>query len=202
MKSSWKPFCLLAILGILLAPFNAAAQNPGARDHDGGFFLRLALGAGGANSKNDGLPLEFSGAGGELDVAIGAVITPNLAIHGTIFGWLIQDPDVDDGMVSGTVSGDASMSAFGGGVTYYFMPINIYMSGSVGFGIFSASGDIDGESDTGFAGQLTAGKEWWVSNRWGLGVSGVYGFFSIAEPSTSENWTGWNLAVMFSATFN
>jgi len=94
------------------------------------------------------------------------------------------------------------MTAFGGGITYYFMPVNIYLSGSVGLGALSGGGNISGESDNGFAGMVTAGKEWWVSNRWGLGVSGVFGFFSFPEPDISENWSGWNVAVMFSATFN
>ncbi len=179
----------------------SSASMAGARDHSGGFFLRLAAGGGVADTENSGLPLDFSGSVVELDIAIGAVVAENLALHGTVFGWLISDPDVGGG-VTGTASGDLDMTAVGGGITYYFMPVNIYLSGSVGLGSLNGGGDISGESDSGFAGMVTAGKEWWVSNRWGLGVAGVFGFHSLPEPRVSENWSGWNLAVMFSATFN
>jgi hypothetical protein len=202
MGTSARTILFMAFTCILLLASNASAQDPGARDHADGFFLRMAAGFGYAQSKNDGFPLEFTGAPAELDIAIGAVVTENLAIHATLFGWLISDPDVDGVLGSGTASGDADMTAFGVGVTYYFMPVNIYLSASLGAGSFSATGDIEGESDSGLAGQLTAGKEWWVSNRWGLGVSGVFGFFTLPESTSSENWKGYNLAIMFSTTFN
>ena len=188
-----------------------SSASAGERDHSGGFFLRLAAGGGVADTENSGLPLDFSGLGGELDIAIGGVVAENLALHGTVFGWLISDPDVEGEVItsdskrrsiSGTASGDLDMTAVGGGITYYFMPVNIYLSGSVGVGSLNGGGDISGESDNGFAGMVTAGKEWWVSNRWGLGVAGVFGFHSFPEPGVRENWSGWNLAVMFSATFN
>lgn len=83
-----------------------------------------------------------------------------------------------------------------------FIPANLYLAASLGVGAFSASGDIEGDSGSGFAGQTTLGKEWWVSARWGLGVAGVFGFFTLPESTSSENWTGYNFAVMFSATLN
>jgi hypothetical protein len=192
---------LCALVFAIAVTSSSSASLAGERDHSGGFFLRLAAGGGVAETKNDGLPLKFSGSGVELDLAIGAVVTENLALHATIFGWLISDPDVEGG-VTGTASGDVDMTAFGGGITYYFMPVNIYLSGSVGFGSLSGGGDISGESDSGLAGMVTAGKEWWVGNSWGLGIAGVFGFLSFPEPDISENWSGWNLAIMFSATFN
>ena len=180
--------------GITYVP---SASMAGERDHSGGFFLRLAAGVGVAETKNDGLPLEFSGSGVELDLAIGGMLAENLALHATIFGWLITDDNADLGGITGTA--DIDMTALGAGVTYYFMPVNIYLSGSVGIGKLS---DATGESDNGPAGMVSAGKEWWVSNRWGLGVAGVFGFLSLPEADVSENWSGWNLALMFSATFN
>ena len=127
----------------------------------------MAAGGGVADTENSGLPLNFSGSGGELDIAIGAVVVENLALHGTVFGWLISDPDVGGGVttsdskrrsISGTASGDLDMTAVGGGITYYFMPVNIYLSGSVGVGSLNGGGDISGESDTASPGWLRQAK--------------------------------------------
>jgi len=178
----------------------SSASVAGERDHNGGFFLRLAPGIAFAEANNDGLSLEFSGSGVELDLAIGGMIAENLALHGTIFGWLITDDNVDLGGVTGTA--DIDMTAVGAGLTYYFMPVNIYLSGSIGMGQLTGSGDVTGESDSGPAAMVSVGKEWWVSGRWGLGLAGVLGFVSLPESDATDNWKGWNLALMFSATFN
>jgi len=64
----------------------SSASMAAERDHSGGFFLRLAAGGGVAEATNDGLPLEFSGSGVELDIAIGAIVAENLSLHATLFG--------------------------------------------------------------------------------------------------------------------
>ncbi len=197
-----------ALIPVLLAVLAVPSlARSGARDHDGGFFLRLALGGGHAESEIDsaGQSLKFSGSGVELDLAIGGMVSENLALHGSIFGWLISDPDVEaSGPIQGSaeVSGDLDMTAFGAGITYYFMPVNIYLSGSAGVGVMSGDGDIDGETDSGFAGMITLGKEWWVSGGWGLGLAGVFGFHSLPDKDIDESWSGWNFSVIFSATLN
>jgi hypothetical protein len=84
------------------------------------------------------------------------------------------------------------------------MPINLYLSGSLGFGRLEI--DIDGfgsgDTDTGPVFEAVVGKEWWVSRNWALGVAGVLGIHSIDDDLVRENWTGSNLEVRFSATFN
>jgi hypothetical protein len=199
----------LVLIGAVI-PGLAWAGGP--RDHENGFFLRMVLGGGTAKSElSEGEnSLEFSGPAGVFDIAIGGTVTSNLAIHGSLFGWLISDPDVElsvgagDSLYggTGTASGDLSLSAFGGGVTYYFMPINLYLSGNVGVGALSGSGEIDGETDAGLALNFMVGKEWWVSNRWGLGLAGAFGYHSFPEKDSNEDWTGTNFTLLFSATFN
>jgi len=181
------------------------------RTHDG-FFLRLSAGAGSASSKIDGpgLTEKVSGGGSaDLNFAIGAMIRPNLALHGTMWGWLIEDPDVEltttgNPTTMGTLNGDVDMSAFGGGLTYYFMPVNIYLTGSVGFGTLTLSGsnNVSTETDNGFALDLGIGKEWWVGKSWGLGFNGGYSYHSVPEHGVSENWSGSGYAIRFSATYN
>jgi hypothetical protein len=132
------------------------------------------------------------------------MVSPNLAIHATMWGWLVSDPDVTVAGFTGSTSNvDLSMGAFGAGITYYFMPVNIYLSGS--FGVASLTLDVPGysfETDAGFAADFTAGKEWWVGNSWGLGVALTGGFHNIPDPSLPENLTGGRFGVRFTATLN
>jgi hypothetical protein len=195
---------LIVALSLTLLVGSVSAGEP--RTHDG-FFLRLSAGGGGASTELDipGFKTEFSGGTGDINIAVGAVVTTNLALHGTLFGWSLSDPDIDvEGLGSGEVNGDLTMAAFGGGLTYYFMPVNMYLSGSLGAGSLSFDGDdnIEGDSDTGLVGELVLGKEWWVGGGWGLGVAGSFGFHSIPDGDVDENWSGNSWSIRFSATMN
>jgi hypothetical protein len=203
-RLGWSAVPPAAALCLTLLAGPALAGQP--RTHDG-FFLRLSAGMGGANTENEILDgdIEFSGRSGDANIAIGGVVASNLAIHGTLFGWSTSDPDVEFDDFSGEIDGDLSMSGWGGGATYYFMPVNIYLSGSVGAAWMSIEGDplFEGDSDTGIAGEITLGKEWWVGGSWGLGVAGAFGFHSIpGDDGFEEDWTGNSWAIRFSATLN
>ncbi len=195
---------LIFVIGLAVPAGPAAAGQP--RTHDG-FFLRLSAGAGGAKTSEDfaNSSLEVSGAAGDVNFAIGGMISPNFAIHGSLFGWSLTDPEVKlTGYGSGTLNGDLSMSAVGAGFTYYFMPANLYISPSVGVGTLTLNinGLPDVESDPGLAMDFTLGKEWWVGNSWGLGVAGAVGYHSIKDNDTDEKFTGSNVAIRFTATYN
>ena len=173
----------------------------GPRDHDGGFFLRLSVGPGGAQTEFG--DLKISGVTGDFDFAIGGVIARNLALHGTIFGWSAADPNLEIGGISREIEGTATVSSIGGGVTYYFMPVNLYVSGSAGLAILSVETVFGaGETDIGPGFGITLGKEWWVGNSWGLGVAGTGGYHSVPEKNIEGNWSGFNIAVRFTATLN
>ena len=192
-------------LALVLAPgLQALAGAP--REHDG-FFLRLSAGGGSARSEVDvsGGKSKLSGASGDVNIAIGGIVARNLALHGTVFGWLVSDPDVEiPGLGSGTLSKtDLDLTGYGGGITYYLMPANVYLSASAGAGKLttdSPSGDF--ESDTGFVGEITLGKEWWVGSSWGLGVAGAAGLHSIPDSGVDKDWKGASFALRFSATLN
>ncbi|MEJ2722253.1 MAG: hypothetical protein P8181_14125 [bacterium] len=196
--------CAFLVVCVSVLVFGVTDGVCGDRDHQNGFFLRLALGAGPARSKISSGPqfVKFSGGGADMEIAIGGIVTPNLALHGTLFGWAINDPNGETHLGSGDVNGDLTMSALGIGLTYFFMPVNLYLSGSVGVGSLSGGGNIDGESDTGLALEAVAGKEWFVSKRWGLGVSVGFTYHSFPDGGVDENWKGWSIPIRFSATFN
>lgn len=191
----------LAVFAFLLSP----AAWAGDRDHLSGFFLRLSAGVGAASTEIEAMDtkVKFSGPSGDLNFAIGAIVAPNLALHGTLFGWSMTNPDAEIGDVEGELDGDLTLGAVGVGLTYYLMPANVYLSGSVGIGSLNLEADDeDLESDNGMVIDLTIGKEWWVGRNWGLGVAGSLGLHSIPDPDVDENWSGPSFAVRFSATMN
>jgi hypothetical protein len=201
--------CLMAALSVAGAgPARASGE---ARTHDG-FFLRLSTGLGYSRaeiSDNTG-QLEVKGGATDVNIAIGGMVGTNFALHGTIWGWSMSDPDGEltisgGGSGSGTINGTLTMGALGVGGTYYFMPSNFYMSYSLGMGSLSGDGEIDGKTKSGIAVDATLGKEWWVGDQWGLGLAGGVTYFSSKDDTIlgiDENWTGPSFGLRFSATFN
>jgi len=194
------------LLGSMLSPVDSqAVLQP--REHDGGIFLRLSLGGGVAEYDGNtdlGEKLEFKDSGGNHNIAFGGMPWNNIALHATTFGWGISDPDYDvDGVDQGRLNGTASLTALGGGATWYIMPVNIYITGSIGFAWLDLSDqNITRNSATGSAFDLSVGKEWWVSDRWGLGVAlGVQGY-SVPLSRGDDEATGASVGLRFSATFN
>ncbi len=203
--------CLAAAAMFLVANGTALAGGE-ARTHDG-FFLRLSTGFGAANADISDATgsLEISGTAGDVNLAVGGMISPNLALHGTLWGWSMSDPDgklsiTGFGSGSGTLNGDLTMGAIGAGVTYYIMPSNFYLSGSLGMGSLNGTKDMDGKTKPGLALDGTVGKEWWVGDAWGLGLNGGISYFSSKDDTIlggiPENWSGPAFALRFSATFN
>jgi hypothetical protein len=177
----------------------------GPRDHNGGFFLRLSTGIGYAQSEfGDPASIKLYGASGDANIAVGMVVLPNLALHATLFGWALSEPTVEIGGSSGDFPGDATVGSFGIGLTYYLMPVNIYLSGSAGISKLQVEvlGAITGETDDGPAFDVTLGKEWWIGGNWGLGVAGGFGYHSVPDKDVDENWSGYSLGVRFTATLN
>lgn len=201
-----KLFSFIAFAAILatLAVVQPAAAGP--RDHADGFFLRLSSGFGSMGSKNDAsiASFDFTGTGTDLDIAIGAVVAPNLALHGTLMGWLTSDPDVEfNGDDMGKANGDLTATGFGAGLTYYLMPANVYLTGSIGAGSLEFdAGNIAGETDSGLIMTFGLGKEWWVGDKWGLGAALGVIHHSFPDPDVDENWNGTSFTLRFSATMN
>jgi hypothetical protein len=203
-----KTICCVAFASSLFAIPNASAGQP--RTHDG-FFMRLSGGVSYANTtvesdnKNE---VKFEDFGGHGNFAIGGMIGRNLALHGTVWGWDIADGDVAINGQEDNTNLDINLGAVGGGLTYYFEPSNIYVSGSLGIGKINFS-TIFEDTDMGFAVEALLGKEWWVGNSWGLGVAGNFNYhslpsniISVPEDTFTDNWNGLGFGILFSATMN
>jgi len=194
--------CIVAVGSALCEKANAEAYV-----HDG-FFLRFAPGLGWNNTSSDpgGDSLKMSGVSGLFNFAIGGAVAQDLIVHLDVAGVNIPDPEVTrNGVDQSSNYSSASTSLIGIGVTYYF-PSNSYVTGAVGFAESSnESNGSTNRSDTGYGAHVIIGKEWWVSNNWGLGIAGQFLYtncpdkpVSGAKPDVESTTFG----VLFSATYN
>ena len=168
-----------------------------------GFYIRPDLGFGYLTSTESNITI--SGLSGLAGVAIGAAIRENsiLAVH--IIDAVAQNPTVSSGSFSATAN-DTTVTLWGIGpqYTYYFMPSNVYLSTTLALTrLHSSSGRNSGDSDWGVGTRIAVGKEWWVSDHWGLGVAGQLSFgFTPDKGTNPPTWTTIAPTLAFSATFN
>jgi hypothetical protein len=183
----------------------AAAQGGPAHRHLG-FYLRLDAGLGGFDSELNTQDQSVHGGAGSFGVAIGGALTENLILAGHLFGLGSSNPDVTVGGASFTTSRTTvGLGGAGAELTYYFMPINLYLSGTLGFTrLYTTIDGNDSQSQLGAALELAVGKEWWVSPHWGLGVAGQL-YLSGNKDNTSASSPTWGtgaFVIAFSATYN
>jgi hypothetical protein len=150
----------------------------------------LAFGAITLNATNSTFStLEANGAGFQYDIKIGAIVSEeeNLILSFDAIGRAISAPSwtLDDTAVYSTSSVSASDAMYGIGITKYFMPSNMFVSGTFGLGKFQIDyANSKVTSHSGFAFQLKGGKDWWVSDDWELGIS--VGLAHIAADDQSD----------------
>lgn len=187
---------------------------PRSNDHTG-VMVRLALGVGAGAVTEDWRGTDLKSTGGAFmhSVAVGGAVSPNLALGADLFGFNMQEPRQEwAGSAYDTKNFGIRVSGIGFNVTNYFMPANVYLSGSLGLvkvmrSRWSSSGSTQSvtseESSNGFGLSLMVGKEWMVSREWGLGVAGQ---FVGASTKKTENGIDVDasssaLGVLFSATY-
>jgi hypothetical protein len=181
--------------------------------HDG-FYLSMGLGLifGNITDKSSSYDYTYSGTGSEFDFKIGGAIKENLILHATLDSKAIAGPSVSGSNVSGSESGIASNMLlgegfYGGGATYYFMPTNFFISGSLGYGYFTlkdSKDNINISTEKGLSFQIKIGEEWWVSDNWGLGIGVTYGKTNLTNKfqGDSEDMDSNRFGIMFNTTFN
>lgn len=175
----------------------------------------MALGLGGSALRGHQDPethdgVVFSGFGLTGSIAVGGSLTENLMLHGDLFFASMVDAEVDGGIYDGAArefgygyDGDVSYLAPGIGMTYFFMPSNLYISAAVGLAnaVWERS---DGErqaSRLGVALNLLFGKEWWVDPQWGIGAA-LQAMLMRAGDYHYRDVRALTLALLFSATYN
>jgi hypothetical protein len=195
----------------------AATADPTVHRHFG-FFLRLDTGPAFtfANEPSGSL----SGGGWDFGFSIGGALAEDeiLAFHtfaAVAFNSLAST-------ASGSSSSIFTVSGFGPEYTHYFMPLNLYLSGSILFTFASLTNSQSStsggqtttvtttySSELGGGLQLEFGKEWWVGDHWGLGMALHYAMSwnrdntgqIVGSSSPGTLFTN-SLAFVFSATYN
>lgn len=178
-----------------------------------GFYIRPDLGIGYLSGSEDGNGASgsISGLAGLGGLAIGGAITENniLAFH--IIDAVVPDPSVSltvNGVTRSGTANNSTVTMWGAGAEYtvYYMPSNIYTSGTIALTKMRVSvNNSTTDTNWGLGGRISLGKEWWVSDHWGLGIVGHIGYNSNGDPApngttyTLSTWTG---GLAFSATYN
>jgi len=182
----------------------------GVNRHDGWFF-RAQLGAGPGLTTVEapsGTEIKYEGAAAAFRMQFGYSFIDNLAVFIDEGYTSMADPDVsvNDNAVNNSDS-SVFIQDIGIGLSYYFMPLNIYISASLLAHTLTFEGSIfEGDSKKGAAVYLSVGKEWWVSDNWGIGVA-----LFVFSGSTTARDESLNIeydikstvvGIAFSATYN
>src|SRR5262245_11325516 len=185
------------VLALALVSICAGLAWAGPRDHEDGILLRLSGGVG--HLDTDAGNQDLSGVTGDINFALGGIVSPNFALHATLLEWSVTDPDLEIGDVKSQLSGHMSMTGVAAGMTYYFMPKNVYLSPSVGIGRLDL---IDRHTDLGLVTDITLAKEWWTGGNWGLGIAGAAGYRSFHDDEVGRSWSGATFTLRFTSTLN
>ena len=185
---------------------------PGAQTHDG-LYLRMQLGLATVDLKGTipGTTVTYAGAGASAGLAVGYTVAPHLTLYldFLIAGAGNTTPHVN-GYAQTGVQGSPNVFGIGPGLSFDFGP-NVFVAATVllaGVYVDDTNGSSLASSKSGAAIELQLGKEWWVSDNWGLGLSGqfIYGSMkgSDRDPSLDAvpDWRVVAAAILFSATYN
>jgi hypothetical protein len=189
------------------------APPPQARPRDQhrhvGFFLRADLGLGYLSSSESAgnETLTISGAAGFGGLAIGGALSENniLAVH--IIDAVSTNPNVSSSAGGSSSTSNTTVTLWGIGAEYtrYIMPANVYLSGTLALTRMTVeSNGNSADTNWGVGGRLALGKEWWVSDHWGLGLAAHLTLSTNEDPTAggSNSLTTFGIAAVFSATYN
>ena len=166
-----------------------------------GFYVHADLGGGFLRSSQSppGPAPPFSGGGVPLSFAMGFAFSEDWIAAGDI--WVCAAPASQFGP-----DATLGLTGLGVGITRYFMPANVFVSLSPSLTVLSIldqNSDEVGRTEYGFGAKLAVGKEWWISDHWGIGLAAQF-FFGINKDRGTDppTWTSLGGGLVFSATYN
>lgn len=196
-------------------------RGGGVHTHDG-FMLRATLGFGGGSmteryrgdvfgTGSTSGDIDYAGGGFRLGIDVGGALSESLTVHGRLSIGTIDEPSTFiDGADYDTPRGTVVTTALlGVGLTYTFMPLNLYLTGVVGLagiGVHDDDPDTEDDAGEGSAGpgvDLDVGKEWWVGSELGLGAALRLSFASsnYSRPSYDSDRSYLGAGLLFSLTY-
>jgi len=179
-----------------------------------GFYLSMGIGPVFGKITDDlgSYTMDMSGTGAVFDFKIGGAIKENLILHATLISNTMAGPTIttsDNSSIKANDNLNVGEAMLGAGITYYVMPQNILLSGTLGFGNFSIMDNSNSANDVstkiGFSMQLKVGKEWKISKKWGLGVAFTYGKTNLTNTpggGVVEKLDSNRFGILFNASLN
>lgn len=190
------------------APDAAISESASDQRQHRGLYLRTEFGAGyrSLSAEADGLAVDISGAGVGASLLLGGTPLPNLVLLGELSYSGIPEPSVRANEQSVEPDGaSVTLLAFGPGLLYHVMPANFSLGASLLLTRFTLSrdGDAIAESELGFGGSIRLGKEWWVGQHTGFGLSAQCAVASMNDESDdAAQWLGTAYTLSATLTYN
>ncbi|PKL38437.1 MAG: hypothetical protein CVV44_11155 [Spirochaetae bacterium HGW-Spirochaetae-1] len=207
VKPVFKGALIILVLLLSAECFAQDEESSQPRVHDG-YMARFMLGAGyqkfTCEDYLSGKDMVFTGFSGDIVLQLGNTVWSNLILFGEISACFMPDAGVKLG--GGSYATDkawVNTIGIGAGATYYFMPVNIYASASMG--IVKSTMEIDNNTSSGKYGlglSMSFGKEWWASDNWGVGVAIVGRFTTMKRKSNDNEMSGLYGGLSVTATYN
>ncbi|MBC7382005.1 MAG: hypothetical protein H7296_03310 [Bacteroidia bacterium] len=154
----------------------------------------------------------YKGASSVFDLKIGGAIIKNLILHATVIGISNNNPVlVDRNKNTQNKMGKNytfNETMLGVGITYYFMPVNILTSVSLGAGQFVLYNESSGPqaimSPRSPSLQIKAGKEWLFYKKWSVGAAVIYHHTSTSNliDEFFEQISSHRYGILLNASFN
>jgi hypothetical protein len=188
-------------------PEAPVAESSNRRVHRG-FYLAAQLGGGylALTSRNEGGVATLTGGGANVWVSAGASLIENLVLHADATTSFVNKPTLtyNDSDPVRAANVRANLWGFGGGATYFIMPLNVYVGGSLLLN--QASIGLEGEAaastDFGIGGALRAGKQFWIGDSWGVDLGTLFHAASMSEKNGKGQVFGWSLNVLAGFSLN
>jgi hypothetical protein len=187
----------------------------GVHRHDG-FFLRLTLGIGagvvGLDAKGDSDDRAFVGGGWASSIDVGGSNGDNLAFFVRLREASLANPGVyiDDDKIKDADASSFTQGMIGGGISYFIMPLNMYLGAAVGLALIAGRYRLPGRDELKFNGEVgfgfdgEIGKEWWVADDWGIGIAARLSIADVPGGDSVPDGASFGAAfisVLFSATY-
>jgi len=206
---------LAALVCLSLSAFAETPRTPGLLGDNTinrhfGFFFRPDAGFGYLTSheSTSAGDLKVSGFASMGGGSVGGALTENLILGVHLSNALVSNPAFSlSGTSRNNQDAEVGMLGIGPELTYYFMPNNVYLSGTVAITRMTLS-KTDGSNsgtDWGVGTRVALGKEWWVSDHWGLGLVGHVSYSANNDPASTGGgnlMSSWAFGAAFSATYN
>jgi hypothetical protein len=175
-----------------------------------GFYLSMGLGPSFGDIKaTDGINNVVTVKGNVLsmDLQIGRSIRTNLLLHATVKAHTVISPTVNSIRFPNSYSFDENF--IGAGITRYNRS-NFFATANAGAAFYTFSmpqtsfQPTSVSTDAGFSFNIKAGKEWLLSDKWGLGGAIYFSRTSLTnkDPSSTEKWSSNRFGIYVHATFN